>query len=439
MRMRSSRAILAMLLLASGVLMVARPATAGVVGEIVGPGASSYPIAIVPLRDASGGGADGTRFADVLGSDLTLSGYFRVLDRDAYIDDPQISGMEVGEIEFLNWSTIGALALVKGSLQRTPEGIVVEARLFDVPGKRGLTVKRYRVAPREFPRAAHRFADEILRVFTGTPGPFDTQIAFVSGGTGFGKDIYTITFDQLAPQRVTNERGLIVSPAWNPDARRILFSSYRGGPPGLHEIEVGTGQQRSLGSGGGLAAGGAWLPDGSLLATTREIDGNPEIVLVRPDGRVARRVTQHPAIDVSPTWSPDGHELAFCSDRLGTPQIFIAGSEGGVRRVTYDGSYNTSPAWSPKGDEIAYTGRVDGRFQIFAVDVRGETPRQLTRSPGNNEDPRWSPDGRYLVFASTRSGGSHIFFMDRTGRIQKQLTHGERNDTSPAWSPWRRE
>ena len=70
---------------------------------------SSYRVSIVPLRDPSGS-ADGTRFADVLSSDLTLSGYFRVLDRDAYIDDPQLSGLEVGEIEFLNWSTIGALA-----------------------------------------------------------------------------------------------------------------------------------------------------------------------------------------------------------------------------------------------------------------------------------------------------------------------------------------
>jgi TolB protein len=429
--------MVAMTVLVAGALAAARPVVAGVTGEIVGPGASSYPIAIVPLRDP--GGTEGARFADVLGNDLTLSGYFRVLDRDAYIDDPQLSGLDVGEIEFLNWSTIGALALVKGSLQRTPEGIVVEVRLFDVQGKRALSVKRYRVAQREFPRAAHRFADEILRVFTGTQGPFDTQIAFVSGGSGFGKDVYTITFDQLAPQRVTNERGLIIAPSWNPDARRIVFSSYRGGKPGLYEVEAETGKGRGLVSAGGLAAGGVWSPDGSLLATTREIDGNPEIVLVRPDGKVARRVTQHPAIDVSPTWSPDGRELAFCSDRLGTPQIFIAESGGGVRRVTYEGSYNTSPAWSPKGDEIAYTGRVNGRFQIFVVDLRGQAPRQITRSPGNNEDPRWSPDSRYLVFASTRAGGSHVFFTDRTGRIQKQLTHGGRNDTSPAWSSWRRD
>src|SRR5512134_71467 len=125
MRTRKARRVGALIVLVVGMLAAGRLAAAGVVGEIVGPGASSYPIAVVPLRDPSGG-ADGTRFADVLSNDLALSGYFRVLDREAYIDDPQISGLEVGEIEFLNWSTIGALALVKGSLQRTPEGIVVE-------------------------------------------------------------------------------------------------------------------------------------------------------------------------------------------------------------------------------------------------------------------------------------------------------------------------
>jgi TolB protein len=408
------------------------------VGEIVGPGAGNYPIAIPPLRDLGGGAGEvAARFADILGGDLALSGYFRVLDRDAYIDDPQAAGADPGEIEFHNWAAIGAMALVKGTLERVPDGVVIEVRLFDVQGRRLLTAKRYRAGVADLPRAAHRFADEVLRVFTGIRGPFDTRIVFVSSPGGFAKELYLFTFDAAAPLRITDDRTIAVSPTWSPDAERILFSSYRAGDPALYDLAVEERRLRQITTPGSLSAGGVWSPDGTQVAVTREIDGSPEIVILARDGTEVRRVTRHPAIDVSPSWSPDGREIAFCSDRLGSPQIFVAATDGSVRRLTYDGTYNSTPRWSPHGHEIAYTGRVGGRFHIFVVDARGGVGRQLTSGPGDNEDPSWSPDGRYLVFTSTRSGPSRLHLMDRTGRVQKQLTHGDRNDTSPAWSTWR--
>jgi TolB protein len=430
---RSAGALGGVLLLAAS----ARLAAAGFVGEIVGPGAGNFPIAVSPLREIGGGGDAATRFAEMLGRDLSLSGYFRVLDRDAYVEDPRTSSVDAGGIDFQSWAVIGAAALVKGTLETTPNGYVVEARLFDVQGRRMLTAKRYRATTAEFPRAAHRFADEVLRVFTGIRGPFDSQIVLVSGTGGFGKELHVFTFDAAAPVRLTQDRSIVVSPAWAPDGKHVLYSSYRAGGPALYELTIGEGRVRQLTTPGPLSAGGVWSPDGTRLAVTLEIEGSPEIAVLGRDGRIAHRVTRSPAIDVSPTWSPDGRELAFCSDRAGTPQIFVATLDGVARRLTYEGSYNSTPRWSPGGREIAYVGRVGGRFEIFVIDIGGGAARQLTSGAGDNEDPGWSPDGRYLVFTSTRTGAPHLFMMDRSGRSQKQLTHGSGSDTSPAWSPWR--
>ena len=94
---RSTRAALAWLV-ALGTLVFALvalvvPARAQVRGTIVGPGATSYPIAVSPLK-----GADGDRFADIVARDLDLSGFFKVIDRGAYIEheDPVAARVERG-------------------------------------------------------------------------------------------------------------------------------------------------------------------------------------------------------------------------------------------------------------------------------------------------------------------------------------------------------
>src|SRR5690242_1293721 len=82
---------------------LATPIHAQVRGTIVGPGATSYPIAVSPLK----GGAEGDEFADVVARDLDLSGLFKVIDRAAYIENPQASGVTADSINFDNWRTIG--------------------------------------------------------------------------------------------------------------------------------------------------------------------------------------------------------------------------------------------------------------------------------------------------------------------------------------------
>jgi TolB protein len=419
-----------------GTFIGAHEACAQIRGTIFGPGTSSYPVAVSPLKDLGGRSGDGAeRFAEILGRDLDLSGYFRVLDRSAYIDDPQRSATTADQIEFHNWSVIGALALVKGTLERSGDRIAVEVRLFDVVERRELAGKRYRSPAADLPRIAHKFADEILRVFTGEAGPFDSRIAFVSTRGGRSKELHVLTFDAESPTPLTSDRSIALSPSWSPDAREILFASYREGAPGFFVFDVASRRLARLARAGGLSAGGAWSPDGTLLAVAREVGGNPEIVLLRRDGQVERRLTDHPGIDVSPVWSPDGRQIAFCSDRTGGPQIFIVGADGrNARRVTFGGTYSTSPSWSPRGDRLAYTSRVGGRFHIFTVEPGGGRGEQLTSGGGDNEDPSWSPDGRYLVFSSTRTGHAQLFMTDRTGRLEKQLTRGSGDDSSPAWS-----
>lgn len=410
-----------------------------VTGSIFGPGSASFPIAVTTLKNLGGdqNAALGQRFAAVLSRDLDLSGYFRLVDPKTFIEDPQTSGFNAAEIDFVGWAAIGAQAIVKGGITVTGDTVSIEFRLFDVPGRSEIAQvgKRYSGARADLPRMAHKAADGILEFLTGERGPFDSMIALVSTGGARLKDVYRFTFDMDAPVRVTDERSIVVTPRWRPDARAILFTSYRQHYPRLFQVALATRQVAPLVGGPGMVLDGAWSPDGSRIAVTREQGGNTDVYVTDASGQSPRRLTDHWGIDVSPVWAPDGQRIAFCSARSGAPQIYVMAADGSsLTRVSQTGSYNTSPAWSPKGDRLAWTTRAGGIFQVVVADADGSGARTIT-SQGSNENPSWGPDGRYLVFSSRRGGRSHLYFADRDGKTLKQLTRGPGDDTSPAWSP----
>jgi TolB protein len=432
------RVVLAVLTLWGAFAGGVHTADAVVTGAIFGPGSQAFPIAIVPLKNLGGDptGTLGARFAQVLSRDLELSGYFRLVDPRTFIEN-QTSGITAAETDFVGWASLGAQAVVKGGIGGAGDSITVEVRLLDVPGRQDVEQvgKRFTGPRTELARMAHKTADAILEFLTGERGPFDSSIVLVSTRAGRLKDVYRWTFDLDEPVRVTDERSIVVNPRWRPDARAVLFTSYREHQPRLFQVELSGRQVTRVVGGPGAVLDGSWSPDGSRLLVTREQGGNSDIWLVDRSGQAVRQVTDHWAIDVSPVWAPDGQRFAFCSARAGSPQIYVANLDGsGVVRVSRTGSYNTSPAWSPKGDRLAWTTRAAGGFQIVTAGADGSNPQTIT-GQGSNENPSWGPDGRYLVFSSTRAGRRHLFLSDRDGKTQKQLTRGGADDTSPTWSP----
>jgi TolB protein len=410
-------------------------AHAQVRGEIVGPGATRMPIAVPDLRSMGGyeRSAEAAEFIRVLRSDLELSGLFRVIDPAAYIQDPSQIGTTLESINFDSWAAIGAKALVSGTYSGTAAGLAVEVRYFDItdPSSRG--GKRLSGDTGSVKRLSHRMADAVLEYATGTPGPFDSKIAFVSNREGRFREIYAMTLDG-ATMRATRHNAITMAPSWNPQARSILFTSFKGGAPALYSVDVTTGFDSRIAGKLGVNVGGMWSPDGSRILLAREEDGNTDIYLLDPASQQQRRLTSHWGIDSDPSWSPDGSRFAFCSSRAGSPQVYIQSVSGGeAQRVTFDGEYNCAPNWSPDGKWIAYAGRRSGLFQIFVIPAAGGPATQLTAS-GSNEDPSWAPDSRYLAFAGKRGSVRKIYMIDRTGKWEHPLTDGPSDDSSPSWS-----
>ena len=92
------RILSVVLVAATLTLALAQPTSAQVRSTIIGPGVTRYPIAVAPLKQITGGASE--RFTEVLTRDLELSGLFRVLPRDAYIENAQTAGVTAEAINF---------------------------------------------------------------------------------------------------------------------------------------------------------------------------------------------------------------------------------------------------------------------------------------------------------------------------------------------------
>ncbi len=404
--------------------------------DITNPFLRKIPLAVQPFKisdrtsDAQQAAAEAVGFVS---QTLDFTGYFKIIDPGAFLVDSENPAIIRPNIEFENWTGIGAELLVTGGLYVKNGLVEVELRLFDTFKQRLVVGKKYRALPRDLRRVMHRFCSAILFSLTGSRGYFDSEIAFLSNGSG-KKEVFICDFDGFNPRQFTHNRAITLFPAWSSDRKWISYTAYNNGKPDLYIKSVSQKRGYILDK-KGINIKPAWVPGRFELAATLSFSGDQEIYLLTGTGKIIKRLTHRRGIDVSPTWSPDGKRMAFVSKRSGTPQIYIMTMDtGAVERLTFEGNYNTQPGWSPKGNQIAYSAMGDGRINIVLISLDGGDPVQLTDNSGDNEAPSWAPDGNLIVFSSTREGPSRIYVMTAYGSDQRRLLSMPGEQSDPAWS-----
>ena len=405
--------------------------------DINSPSVQKIKIAIPDFRDASQSKEQpglAATLPGVISNDLDLSGYFIPMDKAAFLEGNK-AAFAVNEIQFRDWSTIGADLLLKGTYTCIGQSVEAEVRLFDVIRGRQILGKRILGRVDEQRALMHRISNDILYLLTGQRGMFLSKLAFVGTATG-NKEIYLCDYDGYNLKQVTRDKSIALMPRWSPQGDKLFYNSYKEGEgPALYLMDVASGRSTKVSARKGLNTGAAWAPDGQSVALTLNVGDNMDIHRIDLSGKIMDRFTNSWGINVSPSFSPDGTKVAFVSNRSGGPQIYVKDlASGREERISFEGKYNTSPSWSSL-NKIAYTGMDEGRFNIFTIDPDGRGLRQLTAGQGNNEDPCWYVNGRHLMFSSSREGGFHIYLMNANGQNQRRITAFKGEQTSPSWSP----
>jgi TolB protein len=399
-----------------------------------------YPLAVPAFKDMAGGGGEAVvkEGTDALKSDLEIAGVFRLLDPKSFVADPKKEGLSGASINFADWINVGAEGLVKVGVAKTGTEVSMDAYVYDVATGKELVHQKVAVSEKDLRQTVHRFADAIVRHYTGNPSIFFTSIVFAKRMGGDAKSICTMDFDGYNERCMVENGSINLLPAWSADGTAVYFSSYISGGPHLYKHDLKTGKNVVVSKNHGLNIGVSVSFDGKAIGVTLSKDDNAEIYSMDPDGGHAKRLTFQDAIDSSSAWSPDGKRIAFVSERSGNPQLYAMNSDGSnVKRLTFQGNYNQTPNWSPRGDFILFNAR-DERlvFDLFKINPDSGEILRLTQDQGNNEHPSFSPDGNHVVFSSTRSGESKIYVMNADGTNQRLISRGKGEYTTPDWGPW---
>jgi TolB protein len=432
------RAAMGCLLLA--MVMFISSAHAAIRIDLNNPNAAPMPIAVQQFYGATPEAAQ--MAADITGVINNNFGHatpFKVLNPKAFLQTPE--QLATGGPVFNDWKSIGADALLTGTVEISGGQIKVEYRLYDPNTEQQLIGRRYTVDSKFWRHVAHRISDDVYTNLTGEPGYFATRIVHI-GETGSGRNIQkrlcVMDQDGANYQCLTDGSSLVLTPRFNPNLQKIIYMSYSSGKPRLYLLDMPTGQQTVIGDFEGLNSTPRFSPDGTKVAMTMTAghEGNPEIYEMDLSSHTLKRLTYHRAIDTSPSYSPDGKQIVFNSDRGGQPALYIMDADGSnVRRLTYgDGRYY-SPAWSPRGDLIAFVKDLHGTFHIGVIDPKGGEERLLTDSY-MDDNPTWAPNGRIIVFSrqKPRSDETKIYTIDLTGYNLRELPTPT-NASDPAWSP----
>jgi TolB protein len=405
--------------------------------NISDPFLKKIPVAVPVFRcmtDPENERADAGAAAEILSDALDFTGYFKLIDRGAFLENLQKKGIKGEDLNFANWTDIGAELLITGGMWRFNGTLRMEIRLFDTYKGEMLFGKRYSGSREDLRKMVLRFCDELVYRLTGKRGLFASRIVFINKRDGKNR-IIICDFDGSDPRRILESDAITLFPAFSPRGDAIAYTSYATGNP---EIVIQSLEKESAVriAHGGINITPTWVPENTgKLAATLSTSGDEEIYLLTEAGKIDKRVTNSWGIDVSPSFSPDGRQMAFVSKRSGTPQIYIKDLESSeVRRLTFEGNYNTEPDWSPDGDVIAYSAMENGKADICVIGVDGEGRKQLTGDAGSNESPSWSPDGSLIVFSSTRTGKAKLYVMTASGTDQRPLLDMPGEQVLPDWS-----
>ncbi|MFN8373030.1 MAG: hypothetical protein U0694_09155 [Anaerolineae bacterium] len=186
----------------------------------------------------------------------------------------------------------------------------------------------------------------------------------------------------------------------------------------------------------------SWAPDNIQLVFSSDPNGgDSELFVMTEDGNNIRAITDNEAQDIDPSWSPTGDVIAFASD-INSPdstEIFTMSLTGeNLLQLTDNEGSSYSPQWSWDGTHIVFASDRSGDSDIYTMEANGDGEFLLTSSDENAEDraPVFSSSGTSVVFISNRQDERfQLYAVDLRGNEVTRLAQADGDVQSVSYQP----
>ncbi len=265
---------------------------------------------------------------------------------------------------------------------------------------------------------------------------------------------------RLLTGKAKNADNVYVSPVISPDGNNVVFFSKKDQfsiDLFLADVETGKIRRRLTQTAMDpysdslqfINSAGCWSMDGRKFAFGEVRKGRAEISIYDlVSYRITKRFPLPGVADIlSASWSPDGSLIAFSAMIDGKIDLFLLELPGGkIRRLTDDHYAELHPAWSPDGKTIAistdrFTSDASklyfGDLTLALIDATTLDVHPVVGFPsGKHLGAQWSPDGSWLYFISDRDGIANVYRVHIATGDLKQITNLQTGVSGISkWSP----
>ncbi|HEV2500217.1 MAG TPA: hypothetical protein VGY31_11620 [Terriglobia bacterium] len=258
-------------------------------------------------------------------------------------------------------------------------------------------------------------------------------------------DVFEAGADGSRVLKLAHVNGWPSWPHWSPDGRRLCFSveNPKSEKFGLWEINANGARFHLLISpenSGFNVLSGAWMPDGRYIIFDAERNGRYDVWALRD--RRGRHWTSEPK-PVRLTSGPLNYRCPLPS-RDGK-EVFVLGEDSRGELMRYDpksrefidfmnGISAAEADFSRDGQWVTYVRYPD--YTLWRARSDGRDALQLTFPPLQAREPHWSPDGRQIAFQGISSGPKFkIDLVSSSGGLIREAVPGRGEESVATWSP----
>ncbi len=233
------------------------------------------------------------------------------------------------------------------------------------------------------------------------------------------RDLWVYDAATGAGQRLTLDDEVNHVPLWEPDGRRILFSSTKDAPRpagysatwwgNIYAVPAdGSGEAVRLTTSDESQGLTGIAPDGQTLVYSRVVATGHWEIMGLPEGGSGEptALVSGPFAQGSGSISPDGKWMAYRSDETDRFEIYVEPFPGPGAKVPVSIGGGTQPVWSRDGRELFY--RRPDQVMMAATIVGDVTPQVTERTELFSASPfrlaetsfrqyHVAPDGRFLM------------------------------------------